>query len=207
MELFGILFILFFSIILHEVSHGVVAAWNGDPTAKVMRRLTLNPLPHVDLLGTVFLPLLLFVTKAPFLFGWAKPVPFNPRYFRRARLGLFTVGLAGPAMNVALAFFFALVLGFADPASALPPFLRYGISINLMLAIFNMIPVPPLDGSRVVGAFFPASWRQVLFALDRWGFFLLLILLSMGLLHKVLIPIYELTESSSIFHISFIKSD
>ncbi len=191
MELFVILAILFFSIILHEVSHGVVAYWNGDSTAKVQGRLTLNPFPHVDLAGTIVLPFLLFTLKAPFLFGWAKPVPFDPRYFRHYRLGLFTVGLAGPAMNGMLAFLFALGLGLTDPAAAAWPFLRYGVSINLMLAVFNLIPIPPLDGSRMIGSFLPLSWRKGLFSLDRWGFLILMALLSLGLLHKVLIPVYE----------------
>ena len=190
MEIVAIVIILFFSIVLHEISHGVVAYLNGDPTAKNAGRLTLNPLSHIDLFGTILLPAMLIFMKSGLLFGWAKPVPFDPRNFRDKRVGLFTVGIAGPAMNVILAVIFALIIRMNGSYQS-TPFLYYGASINILLAVFNMIPIPPLDGSRAVGVFLPHKVKAAYFSMERWGFFIIIALLYTGVLHRILIPMHH----------------
>ena len=182
--------ILLFSVILHEVAHGYVAYLNGDPTAKTMKRLTLNPLPHIDPVGTVLLPMILILLQSPVLFGWAKPVPFNPRYFKNLDLGLFTVSLAGPMTNILLACLFSVALRLSEPESLSFIVLVYAVSINIILAVFNMIPIPPMDGSKVVCALLPRNLQLKYLSLERWGILIIFILLFMGLLHRVIIPIY-----------------
>jgi Zn-dependent protease len=170
-----IVLVVVYSIILHEVAHGVVAYWNGDRTAKDAGRLTLNPLPHIDPIGTVALPLALFVMKAGVLLGWAKPVPFDPRNFRNRRFGIFTVGIAGPATNVILAVLFALLFRASGPYAPLTPVYFYGASANVFLALFNLIP----------------ATRRAYLRLEPWGFFIMILLIWTGLLQLVLGPIYE----------------
>ena len=191
METALVIAVLFFSIILHEVSHGVVAYWNGDPTAKNAGRLTLNPLPHVDPLGTVVLPALLALTHAGVLLGWAKPVPFNPINFRNRAVGTFTVGVAGPVTNLVLAAVFALALRAVGNVNLLSPLLYYGVSINVFLAVFNMIPIPPLDGSRAVYVFLPRGARRVYASLERWGFAIIIVLLYLGVLGRIVLPVHS----------------
>lgn len=187
-----VLAVLAYSIILHEVMHGVAAAANGDLTARRAGRLTLNPLPHVDVLGTLVLPGLLLLVQAPFLIGWAKPVPFDPTYFRHRRSGIVSVALAGPATNVALAALFAALYRPLQAAgSPLTPVMLYGTALNVMLALFNLLPLPPLDGSKVLAVLLPAALRRRYFALERWGFVLVLALLYTGVLGRVLLPIYR----------------
>jgi len=167
---------LFPAIILHEVAHGYTAFLLGDPTAKRAGRLTLNPLKHIDPFGTVLLPLLLlFSSGGRFFFGYAKPVPFNPRYFKDERLGMLLTGIAGPVTNIALAVVFGLVLRFwpaynaawAPTAFSLVYFFAYA---NLALAFFNLVPIPPLDGSRVVQWILPDSLRDAYHGFERYGF-------------------------------------
>jgi Zn-dependent protease len=151
--------ILFGSIILHEISHGWTALWLGDDTAKRAGRLSLNPIVHVDPIGTIILPLILVVTHAGFFFGWAKPVPVNVSRLRHPRNGAVATGLAGPAMNLILVGIAYLALRQFQPQTFWPAsLLLYFGFINLTLAIFNLLPIPPLDGSSVVERFLPEKW-------------------------------------------------
>jgi Zn-dependent protease len=135
--------VLLFSVIVHEVAHGYVAWLNGDPTARLAGRITLNPIPHIDPIGTILLPLLLLVTKAGIIFGWAKPVPVNPSYFRNIRWGEVTCSFAGPASNLILAALFAYLLRLNLGGAGLIQLAYYGCIINIFLALFNLIPIPP----------------------------------------------------------------
>ncbi|MBI2112969.1 MAG: site-2 protease family protein [Candidatus Wildermuthbacteria bacterium] len=170
--------ILIFSVVVHEVSHGAVAQALGDPTAKNAGRLTLNPIPHIDPLGSVIFPLLLFITtQGQFMFGWAKPVPINPFNFRDRKWGALKVGLAGPAANIAMALAFALVLRFLPfelyPSSAFPLLLSYVVMLNILLGVFNLLPIPPLDGSHVLFTFLPRAFDSFKIMLTQYGFIIL----------------------------------
>ena len=138
--------VLLFSVIIHEIAHGYVALRNGDPTARMLGRITLNPIPHIDPIGTILLPLLLLISGAGILFGWARPVPVNPRNYRNYRLGELTVSAAGPLSNLALAVLFALLAHHPFGNVGLLMLASFGVQINIFLALFNLIPIPPLDG-------------------------------------------------------------
>jgi Zn-dependent protease len=179
------LVILLFSVIIHELSHGYVAYSLGDPTAKYEGRLTLNPLKHLDPFGSIILPLLLFISGSPFLFGWAKPVPINPYNFSDKKYGEIKVSIAGPASNLFLALFFGLLLRFipeqiilANQGIAIA--LSYIVMINIWLAIFNLIPIPPLDGSWILFSFLPASAQSVKNFLRQYGIVILVLLILFG---------------------------
>ncbi len=186
-----------FSIVFHEVSHGWMAYRFGDDTAKNMGRLTLNPLPHIDPLGTVILPAIMIIMGGP-VFGWAKPVPFNPYNFDRnvnVRNGVMWVALAGPASNLILAFISSFVLVAVLRFSAgLPAVIsisvvqltRALIVINLVLASFNLIPIPPLDGSKILMRFLPPRYESYFLKLERYGFLLLIVLLATGSFSKII---------------------
>jgi Zn-dependent protease len=164
------------AIILHELSHGVVALAFGDDTAKRAGRVTLNPIAHVDPVGSVALPLLLAVAGAP-IFGWAKPVPVNPRNLRNPRQQTLLVSLAGPATNIVLAIAVAVVLRSATHSSLpIDLAIQFGI-INVVLATFNLIPVPPLDGSAVIERFLPATWWPGWLRLRQYSFAILFLLI------------------------------
>jgi len=164
------------AIILHEISHGVVALAFGDDTAKKAGRLTLNPIAHVDPVGSIGLPLLLAVAGAP-IFGWAKPVPVNPRNLRHPRQESLLVSLAGPATNIVLAIGAALVLRTATHSSLpIEIALQFGI-INVVLATFNLIPIPPLDGSAIIERFLPASWWPGWLRMRQYSFAILFLLI------------------------------
>jgi Zn-dependent protease len=164
------------AIILHEVSHGVVALAFGDDTAKRAGRLTLNPIAHVDPVGSVALPLLLAVVGAP-IFGWAKPVPVNPRNLRNPRQQTLLVSLAGPATNIVLAIATGLVLRRATHSSLpIDLAIQFGI-INVVLATFNLIPIPPLDGSAVIERFLPTKWWPGWLRLRQYSLAILFLLL------------------------------
>jgi len=179
------LIVLLFSVIIHELAHGSVAYSLGDPTAKYAGRLTLNPLKHLDLFGSIILPLLLFISGSPFLFGWAKPVPVNPYNFTDKKYGDIKVSFAGPASNILLAIVFGLLLRFipdgiilGNPGIAI--LLSYIVFINIWLAIFNLIPVPPLDGSWILFSFLPTKLQSVQIFLKQYGIIILVLLILFG---------------------------
>ncbi len=187
--------VLLFSIIVHEVAHGYVALLNGDPTAKMLGRITLNPAPHIDPVGTIILPLLLLITHAGILFGWAKPVPVNPLNYRNYRWGEFAVSAAGPVSNLALAVLFSIVvrLGLNNPG--LMQMAYFGVSINIFLALFNLIPIPPLDGSHILAMLLPPNLLRLYRHLDQVGFILVLILFYTGVMGAILMPLYYLIRN------------
>jgi Zn-dependent protease len=175
--------VLLFSVIVHEYAHGYVAEWWGDPTARMLGRLTLNPVPHIDLFGSILVPLFLLVTGSSILFGWAKPVPVTLENFRDRKWGDITVSLAGPASNVLLAVAFAAGLFVArvvtggEVAPAILLLCHYGVFINLILAVFNMLPVPPLDGSHVVANFLSPPMAYSYRSAGRYGLIIVILLL------------------------------
>ena len=183
-----------FAITVHEVAHGWVAKKYGDNTASRLGRLTLNPVKHVDLLGTIIVPGLLLMTGTGFIFGWAKPVPVDPRNFKRPLQDMAIVALAGPVSNLIMALIWALIIrlgifiGTNAEAISLP--LIYtgvaGISINLVLAMINLLPIPPLDGSRILTGILPNYWAWQYNRLERYGFILLLVLLYTKILNVIL---------------------
>lgn len=185
---------LFFAVIIHEVAHGYAALLLGDPTAKRAHRLTLNPIAHIDLFGSIILPLILVISRCPVLLGWAKPVPFNPGYFRNPKQGIMIVGAAGPLTNFIAALLSAAVLRLIGPTSAnfFTLFLVYFCATNLILGIFNLIPIPPLDGSRIAVGFLPDDLARAYLQMERFGFILIFILLYMGALDKIIVPVFSL---------------
>ncbi len=181
-----------FAITVHEVAHGWVAKIKGDKTASMLGRLTLNPVKHVDIVGTIIIPGLLLISGTGFIFGWAKPVPVDPRNFKNPKKDMALVALAGPVANILMAIAWALIarLGVTVEIEAISLPLIYtgiaGISINLVLAIINLIPIPPLDGSRIVSGVLPNKLAWQYNKLERYGFIALLILLWTGGLSYVL---------------------
>lgn len=182
--------IIIFSVIVHEVSHGYAAFMLGDRTAYYAGRLSLNPLKHLDPIGSVVVPLLAFFTTG-FVFGWAKPVPFNPYNLRNQRWGELLIAAAGPLSNIVLALLFGTILRFGAPVGALSPSFIYLATIavlaNLGLAIFNLVPIPPLDGSKILFSFLPTSLWQVRQVLEQYGFVLILVFIFF--LSSILLPI------------------
>ena len=189
MELIIKLVALIFSIVFHEVAHGYAAYRLGDPTAKDSKRLTLNPLAHIDPVGSVLLPLILVLTQSSVLFGWAKPVPFNPGYFRDAKKGMMIVGAAGPVANLALAAIAAVALRLFPFGGVIAFFLINVCIINVILAVFNLIPIPPLDGSRIVIGLLPPGLVQSYLKLERYGFLIIFGLLWLGALDYLIWPL------------------
>ena len=180
-------FCLIFSLCVHEAAHAAMANQCGDPTARLLGRLTLNPVKHADPIGTVILPLLMMITQAPVLFGWAKPVPFNPLNLRNRERDSVFIALAGPASNLLMAFLFTLMLRIVviasgidnpDEFTASPLFLiaLYMILINLALMLFNCIPLPPLDGHYVLGYFLPPAGQEKLRQIGPFGIIIAIVL-------------------------------
>ncbi len=194
MEIIFIIAVLIFSIVIHEVAHASVANSLGDPTARQAGRLTLNPIKHLDLMGSLIVPLFLVIMRAPFLFGWAKPVPINPYNFTDQKYGQLKVSLAGPSANFLVAVFFGVIARFLPLATGIKesishqflspsvPMIEVGfwglifqlfffiIFINILLAIFNLLPMPPLDGSHVLFTFFPVLEQKMISFYAKTGF-------------------------------------
>jgi len=180
--------LFFLAVVIHEFAHGWMAYKLGDPTAKHSGRLTLNPIAHIDPIGTVILPLFLIMTGSPILFGWAKPVPINFRALHNPKKDMIWVGLAGPGANIILAIIISLIIKLKV---AFIPFqiLEYFMALNLVLAIFNLIPIPPLDGSRVVMGLLPTKLAYQYIQLERFGFIIIVIMLYLGLFQIIIWPI------------------
>ncbi|MGZ3688182.1 MAG: site-2 protease family protein [Bdellovibrionota bacterium] len=215
LQLLSIQFVPFvMAVVFHEYAHGFIAHRWGDKTAKEQGRLTLNPLPHLDLFGTVLFPIINMLSGMNILFGWAKPVPIDPRRFKKYRPALFFVSLAGPGMNFLLALLSAA--GFCaielwaphdfylfEPLRAM---MLVSVSLNYALGIFNLIPLPPLDGSKMVESFLSLKATQKFEQLSRYSFFILLGLLWTGALSVLAIPIRYCTEltvglMATLFHL------
>jgi len=184
MELVIIIIIFLFSVVFHELAHGWVAFALGDSTAKRAGRLTLNPLKHLDPIGSVLLPGLLILMKfaggGGFIFGWAKPVPVNPYNFKDQKYGSAKVAAAGPAANLSLALVFGLALRFLPiiySVQGLGLIFLYIVQINLILAVFNLLPIPPLDGSHILFTFLREKANNLKMFLVQYGFFLLMIVI------------------------------
>ena len=216
--LFFSLIILLFSAIIHEVSHGQMAYFLGDPTAKYAGRLTLNPIKHLDPVGSVFLPLMLILFRSPILFGYAKPVPFNPYNLRNQKWGPAQIAIAGPVSNFLIAIIFGVLsrllplsheikagilfsffggektadlLSFFQGSIFAPLFFLFSVIVflNVLLAIFNLVPIPPLDGSKVLYSFLPPPWEKLKFYLEIYGPFL--IILFLVLITSQIIPLFS----------------
>ncbi|MFA5355590.1 MAG: site-2 protease family protein [Candidatus Paceibacterota bacterium] len=176
------LIVLLFSVMIHEIAHGSVALALGDPTAKYAGRLTLNPLKHLDLMGSVLIPLMLLVLtmgQGP-IFGWAKPVPVNPALFKDKKWGELKVSLAGPAVNFLIATIFGLVLRFIDLPETLAVLFRIICIYNFLWGIFNLVPIPPLDGSHILFSFLPAKYLRFKYQFAQYGFVILIAFLFLG---------------------------
>ena len=193
-----------FAITLHEAAHGYVARMFGDRTAELQGRITLNPLKHIDPVGTILVPgaLLLaarYLGGPPFIFGWAKPVPVNFGNLRNPKRDMLWVAVAGPLANLAMAILWALLLKAALPTGAAEtsPWLemaKIGISINLLLMALNLLPVPPLDGGRIAVSLLPMSAARAFARIEPYGLFIILGLLAFGVLNDVMRPVFRLAE-------------
>lgn len=186
--------VLVFSAIIHEYSHGWMADRLGDPTARYAGRLTLNPLAHLDPIGSILMPLLLwFMTNGAFLFAYAKPVPFNTYNLRNQRTGPAFIAAAGPLSNLLLAIVFGLFAQFM-PESTMRPFFEIIVYTNVLLCVFNLVPIPPLDGSKLLFAILPASMEKLKFSLERMGplFLIIFIFFFFQLITPIIRFVFEL---------------
>ncbi|NCN99937.1 site-2 protease family protein [Candidatus Falkowbacteria bacterium] len=182
--------VLVFSAVAHEYMHGWAAYQLGDNTAKDAGRLTINPLAHLEWFGSFFLPLMMVISGLPFIFGWAKPVPYNPYNLRDRRYGDAKVALAGPLTNLVLAILFGLCLRFLPFFNiTFSSLLSIIVYINLILMVFNLIPIPPLDGSKILATFLPAEMRDRYLGNERMGF--IFIILFVMLAGNMVIPVVD----------------
>ena len=184
--------ILLIAVVIHEVSHGAMANYLGDPTAKYAGRLSLNPIKHLDLWGSFLIPLFLLIFRSPILFGWAKPVPYNPYNLKNQKYGPAMVAAAGPGANLIIALIFGLALRFAPFTNSiyiqnLAQIFVYIVILNLLLAVFNLIPIPPLDGSKILFAALPSKYQHVMASMERYG--LIVLLFFIFFLFRFILPI------------------
>jgi Zn-dependent protease len=187
------------AITVHESAHGYAARYFGDRTAEILGRLTLNPLKHIDPIGTILVPVSLLVLGFPFLFGWAKPVPVAARNLRRPHRDMAIVAAAGPGSNLAMAagwtLILALAIAFAGGSSLFQPLelmAQWGVFFNVLLAIFNLLPLPPLDGGRVLSGFLSPRASASLDRIEPYGFLIILGLLATGILWRIVGPVIYL---------------
>lgn len=197
MNLLLSLCIFFFAVIIHEYAHGWVAWKLGDSTARITGRLTLNPIAHIDPIGTIFLPLILIITHSPVLFGWAKPVPVDFFNLNNPKKDMIWVGLAGPAANIIFAIILSLLLKIplltaSDLAVSV---IGTAIIANLVLAVFNLLPIPPLDGSRVVMGLLPYPLSAEYAKIEPYGFIMIFTLVWIGFINIVIWPIVTILSS------------
>jgi Zn-dependent protease len=199
--------VLLFSLTFHEASHAWMAHRRGDDTAKLAGRLTLNPLPHISLVGTILLPAILIISGAGFIIGAAKPVPVDVRNLRNPKRDHLAVSLAGPGSNILLALGFTIILqvaylfgvhehalgGLTSPAAILMGLLQYGVLINLILAGFNILPIPPLDGSSLLISVLPPKAGRYISQIAPYGFIIVILLVATGLLTPYFRLFYGLT--------------
>jgi Zn-dependent protease len=191
------------AITVHEAAHGYAAKHFGDKTAYFLGRITLNPIKHIDPIGTVVIPGMLLLLSAPFLFGWAKPVPVNFSNLNNPKKDMMWVALAGPASNLVMAIIWAIVLGLfksSDASYALfvIGMAQVGIMINLVLMLLNLLPIPPLDGGRMAVSLLPSPWSYKLASLERYGMFILIFLIVSGLLSAILLPLLRFFQGTLI---------
>ena len=191
------------AITVHEAAHGYAAKHFGDKTAYYLGRITLNPIKHIDPLGTVVIPGMLLLLSAPFLFGWAKPVPVNFSNLNNPKKDMMWVALAGPASNLVMAIIWAIILGlFKSSSTSYALFVigmaQVGIMINLVLMLLNLLPIPPLDGGRMAVSLLPSPWSYKLASIERYGMFILIFLIVSGLLSAILLPLLRFFQGTLI---------
>ena len=197
METIFLIAILVMSVIIHEISHGYVAYMLGDPTAKHAGRLTLNPISHIDPLGSIIIPTLMAMSGTGIIFGWAKPVPYNPYNLKNQRWGTALVGAAGALSNLFIAIVFGLIIRFGDVLGVGEPFLDISmmiVLINILLAVFNLLPIPPLDGSKVLFSLLPYRFRYIQDFLERYWILLIffIIFFAWGVITPIISFIFTL---------------
>ena len=190
--------ILIMSVVIHEISHGFMAEYFGDSTARFAGRLTLNPIKHLDPFGSVILPAFLALSGSPFLFGWAKPVPYNPDNLSNIKWGTFFVAVAGVLANLFIAIIFGIIIRLGAHFSLPESFYSVTSIIvitNLALAIFNLVPIPPLDGSKILFTFLPASFSSYVMLFEQYSLILLLIFIVFfsNFLYPILVFLFHLT--------------
>jgi len=202
------LVVLLFSVMIHEISHGAMALQLGDTTAKDAGRLTLNPLKHLDFFGSLALPIVLFLLSGgSLILGWAKPVPYNPFNLKNPRRGAGLIGAAGPLSNLVIASVFAALLRLLVSLSGLPivtsviVLFHIIVFINILLAIFNLLPIPPLDGANILFAFLPDRYNYIKNFLIRYGFFILLLFIFFGfqIISPLIYGLYSLLVGVPLF--------
>lgn len=191
------------AITVHEAAHGYAAKHFGDKTAYFLGRITLNPIKHIDPVGTVVIPGMLLLLSAPFLFGWAKPVPVNFSNLNNPKKDMMWVALAGPVSNLVMAIIWAITLGLFKSSDAsyalfIIGMAQVGIMINLVLMLLNLLPIPPLDGGRMAVSLLPSPWSYKLASIERYGMFILIFLIVSGLLSAILLPLLRFFQGTLI---------